>query len=265
MMTPPVEWFADQDYWKANRAFIWTEKRMEASGAAAGQISALLRMKPGDSVLDLACGFGRHSLALSALGCRVTGVDLNPGFISEALKNGELAGSDARFIRADMREFMERDGFDHVILMYNSFGYFRDPGDDARVIGNCFASLRPGGRFLLQVVPRELVKAGRPSGRFRHWYEEKDGTIRLEESEVDPEWTWNTTRWILLKGTDRREYVYGMRLYGSEEVRELLSSRGFSSVAAYGDLGGKPYEPGRDHLTVAAEKPRQASRNNRNR
>ncbi len=36
------------------------------------------RIKPGGTVLDLACGTGRHALAAAALGARVTAVDRDP-------------------------------------------------------------------------------------------------------------------------------------------------------------------------------------------
>ena len=255
MKRPEAEWFADREYWDANREFIWSEKRVRASGTAAGYISKLLRMKPGEEVLDLACGFGRHSLALAASGYSVTGVDLDPGMISEATDRAREMNIEARFLAGDMREFLEPGRFHHIIIMYNSFGYFEDAGDDAEVIANCYENLRPGGRLLLQATPREFVRAGRPSGHSRNWYEEKDGGVRLEESEASRDWTWNTTRWILIGNGLRREYSYGMRLYSSEELLELLAEGGFSSVVPYGDLGGKPYVKGEDRLTITAVKP----------
>jgi SAM-dependent methyltransferase len=248
------DWFSDQNYWEANRSFIWPEKRIEMSGIACEHISALLRMKPGDSILDLACGFGRHSLVLSGLGYSVTGVDLNPRFVAEAASKACEMGAKARFLCSDMREFVEDEAFDHIILLYNSFGYFQDQADDERVISNCFRSLRPGGKLLLQCTPRDLIKANKPSGHSRYWHEEADGAIRLEESVVNQEWTWHTTRWIVIRGSQRSEYSYGLRLYDSNELTDLLVAGGFSSVVPYGDLGGKPYEQGREFLTLVAEK-----------
>jgi len=252
---PDGDWFADREYWDSNRSFIWSEKRVRMSGTAAGYISRLLQMKPGDDVLDLACGFGRHSLQLARSGHRVTGVDLDPGLIAEASEKARDMGIEARFLVADMRDFMEPGSFDHIIIMYNSFGYFEDAEDDAEVVSNCHENLRSGGRLLLQATPREFVRAARPSGRSRHWYEEKDGAIRLEETEVDRDWTWNTTRWILIVEGERKEFSYGMRLYSTEEYLQLLSDSGFSSIVPYGDLGGKPYVKGEDRLTIVAVKP----------
>jgi len=252
---PSKDWFADQEYWEANRRFIWSAKRVEMSFDAAGSIARLLEMKPGASVLDLACGFGRHALALSELGYRVTGVDLNPAFIAEASRRALDENRDARFLCADMREFRESGSFDNILIVYNSFGYFQDPADDGKVLENCFRSLKPGGKLLLQGVTRELLMVLRPERHFRYWHEEGEGRFRLEETETNEDWTWNTTRWIVMCGASRSEYRYGMRIYSLDEYLDLLGSKGFGCFQTFGGFSGRPYEPGKDHLTLVAVKP----------
>ncbi|MCD4848633.1 MAG: methyltransferase domain-containing protein [Candidatus Aegiribacteria sp.] len=255
MKLPPSEWFNDPEYWEANRSFIWSKERIEMSEAAAAGIAKLLDMEPGESILDLACGFGRHSLALSKQGYSVTGIDLNAGFIQEASRKSLDMKLDARFLCADMRDFVEPDSFENIIIMYNSFGYFQNPLDDRKVLENCFQSLKPGGKLLLQDVTRECIIAYRSSRCSRDWHEESDGTIRLEETTANDNWTWNTTRWIVLKGSERREYTYGMRIYGTSEYCDLVTSVGFSNLQTYGGISGKPYDKEKHHLTLLAQKP----------
>jgi len=255
MELPPSDWFSNPDYWEANRSFIWSEKRLEMSEAAAANIAKLLEMSPGDSILDLACGFGRHSLALAKLGYSVTGIDLNSGFIREASEKSLEMKLDARFICADMRDYIEPDAFGNIIIMYNSFGYFQDPLDDRKVIRNCFQSLKPGGRLLLQDVTREYIVAFRSSGQSRYWHEEIDGTIRLEEATSNDDCTWSTTRWILIRGSERKEYSYGMRIYSSSEYCDLLTSAGFVNPETYGGISGQPFHKEKDNLVLLARKP----------
>ena len=121
MKYPDSEWYKNPDYWEANRAFIWSKKRIEMSDSAAEKISFLLDIKSGASILDMACGFGRHSLALSQKGYSVTGVDLNPSFVSEARKKANDLNLGAHFECADMLDFVKPDSFDHILFMYNSF------------------------------------------------------------------------------------------------------------------------------------------------
>jgi len=61
------EWFADNSYWETNRSFIWSDRRIAMSETAVDHIAKLLGMSEGESVLDLACGFGRHSFELSLI------------------------------------------------------------------------------------------------------------------------------------------------------------------------------------------------------
>jgi SAM-dependent methyltransferase len=254
MNLPTADWFDDNDYWHVNRNFIWSRKRIEMSGEAAAKVAKLLELEPGDSVLDLACGFGRYSIPLSEMGYSVTGVDLDREFIQEAADNAAALELDAQFECADMREYSRPDSFDAVMLMYNSFGYFRDPADDEKVLRNCYLSLRPGGRILLHNATRELIRTGRESGTSRYWYEEEDGTLRLEEATINDDFTWNTTRWIIIRGADRREYRYGMRIYGLSELKELLAGCGFVNVQTFGNLGKRPFDASKDHLFLLASR-----------
>ena len=43
-----------------------------------------LELKGGERILDLACGFGRHSLELARRGYEVTGVDITPAYVEYA-------------------------------------------------------------------------------------------------------------------------------------------------------------------------------------
>ena len=254
MKYPHSEWYNDPDYWEANRSFIWSKKRIEMSESAAEKIASLLDIQSGESILDMACGFGRHSLALSQRGNPVTGIDLNPDFIIEARKKANDLNLDACFECADMLEFVKPDSFDHVLFLYNSFGYFLDPEDDKRVLKNSLLSLRPGGKLILQVPNREGIMRSRPSQHFRYWHEEDNGKIRLEEATANDDWTWNTTRWIILDGDKRREYTYGIRLYDKTELCSLLDLIGFCEINTFSSISGKPYSKDAPHIVIVAQK-----------
>jgi SAM-dependent methyltransferase len=257
MDLPTSDWFFDSEYWEANRSFIWSKKRIEMSDTAAANIPKLLEMKPGESILDLACGFGRYSLPLAKLGYSVTGIDLNPSFIEEASTKASEMDLNVQFKCVDMREYIEPERFENIIIMYNSFGYFQDPEDDRKVIENCYQSLKPGGKLILQVVTRDFVVAFRFNRKSRDWFEDSDGTIRLEETTVNDDWTWRTTKWILIKGSERREYTYGMRLYSTSEYIDLFTSSGFINPKTFGGISGRPYDKEKDHLVLVVHKPNE--------
>ena len=253
MTETPEEWFADQSYWEENRSFIWSNQRISNSGIGAGYAMQLLGACKGESILDLACGFGRYSLEFYEKGLMVTGVDLNPKFINEANSKAIKTEAEIRFIRADMREFVEPESYNHIVMMYNSFGYFKDPMDDRRVISNCFKSLLPRGKLLISAMGREINQRHMPSGESRHWWE-KDGKYRLQECLFNEESSQLSIKWILLNGSVSSTFNYDVRLYSKQDFLDLLTKVGFDDIQFYGSIKGTPYDDKAHSLIVTAQK-----------
>jgi 2-polyprenyl-3-methyl-5-hydroxy-6-metoxy-1,4-benzoquinol methylase len=107
-----------------------------------------LGLAPGSSVLDMACGRGRHSVELARRGFRVTGVDLSCRSLGLAHAAAENAGVVIELRRLDMRE-IDYDGvFDAVINLFTAFGYLQEEAENERVVQRIAAALRRGGAFL---------------------------------------------------------------------------------------------------------------------
>ena len=119
---------------------------------AATFIDALvgrLRPREGSRVLDLGCGAGRHSKYLASKGFDTTGIDLSEGSIAEARRTQRPR---LRFRRQDMRLAFGRRTFDYVFNLFTSFGYFEADGDHEAVVRNIAASLKEGGRLVLDYL-----------------------------------------------------------------------------------------------------------------
>ncbi|MET0628453.1 MAG: class I SAM-dependent methyltransferase [Acidimicrobiia bacterium] len=108
-----------------------------------------LALEPGMRVLDVGCGPGRHSLALSRLGIDVVGVDHSSAFVELARGAAAEEGLDVRFEQLDVRELAFDGEFDAVLcLCQGGFGLLggRDEPDVFARIAN---AIRPGGRLAL--------------------------------------------------------------------------------------------------------------------
>lgn len=96
-------------------------------------------------ILDLACGKGRHSIYLNQKGFNVTGADLSKESIEFAstFKNSRLD-----FVVHDMRYPVKLNGFDLVLNLFTSFGYFEKIEENQLVFNSVAESLRKEGLFI---------------------------------------------------------------------------------------------------------------------
>jgi SAM-dependent methyltransferase len=206
--------------------------------------------------LDLCCGFGRIGLELARRGFSVTGVDITEPYLETGRDEAAEEELDAEFILDDIRSFTRPGFFDLAVNLYNSFGYFEDPEDDALVVRNVLESLKPGGVFFIETLGKELWARDFTEGE---WFR-RAGYLVLTEYEVLDSWGSLKSTWRLIPDTRKGPPWYGPdtpgellvektfvhRLYGATELRALLLDQGFSSVDIYGDWDERPY----DHRAV---------------
>ncbi len=113
----------------------------------------LLDIGPGQRVLDVGCGTGRHSRAFAARGFDVVGVDISPRFVEVA---NERAGDSEQYVVADATRLMFDAEFDAVIsLCQGAFGLTGGPGAvdslparelDEPILDGIRRALKPGAR-----------------------------------------------------------------------------------------------------------------------
>jgi SAM-dependent methyltransferase len=244
-------WHEQDEFWRRFGPVMFSSRRRQA---AAGEVDDLLRLiplEPGAAVLDLACGEGRHSLALARRGFRVTGVDRTVSYLDQAREAASREGLEVEFVRDDMREFARPRTFAAAINLYTSFGYFDDQEDDRRVVTNVYRSLRAGGSFVIETHGREDLAR---SFHERDLSELADGSFFLEERTLAADGRSLQTRWTLMRGEERHSASFTVRYYAAGELVSLLLSCGFSEAQTYGGLGGGPYDDAARDLVAVARK-----------
>jgi SAM-dependent methyltransferase len=76
-----------------------------------------LGLQPGEAILDVGCGTGRHAVELARRGCRVTGLDVSPGMLAQARQAAAAAQVAVDFRQADATDFSFETPFDAVICL----------------------------------------------------------------------------------------------------------------------------------------------------
>ncbi len=154
------EWFAswfDTPYYH----ILYRDRDYDEARMFMEKLTASLNLKKGASVLDLACGRGRHSFFLNTLGYDVTGIDLSPSSIAyaqstlremtqestNAIPNKLLEGLYPAQIKFDVHNMVMpyKQQFDAVFNLFTSFGYFEHENENLQTIKAIKENLKEDG------------------------------------------------------------------------------------------------------------------------
>ncbi|MEJ2217246.1 MAG: class I SAM-dependent methyltransferase [Gemmatimonadota bacterium] len=212
----------------------------------------MLGLPLGARVLDLPCGWGRHTNLLAEAGQDVFGTDLSHVFLAQAADQGHARGLTPRFAAADMRELPFRNGsFDAVVNLYSSLGLFLDDAEDVRAMAEARRVLRPGGRFLLETMHRDDVVT---SFAARDAWELPDGTRVSVRRRFDPVRgvSYESLRWRRKRSTGRKRSAFRVRT--ATELDGMLRAAGLRPALWFGGWDGSPFRQRSDRLIVLAQR-----------
>jgi SAM-dependent methyltransferase len=215
-------------------------------------IADALQTEPGAEILDVGCGYGRHAIELVQRGYNVTGLDLSLPLLIRAADEAQRRALSVNFVHADMREMSFEKQFDGAYSMLTSFGYF-DEETNLRVAERIGRALKPGRRFLLDVINRDYVVADLP---VRVWWE-GTGCVVLEEVDFNFHTSRiNTHRSIVFEDGRQVEQELSVRAYSLHEIGRLLRQAGFRVIDVSGGLAlrGQFFGGASRSLLIIAEK-----------
>jgi ubiquinone/menaquinone biosynthesis C-methylase UbiE len=217
-------------------------------------IIKLLKLQPGDRLLDCPCGYGRHSLELARRGLSVIGADINGEELHVACQCVQELPN-VQFIKNDMRFLYFHDYFDTVINMFYSFGFFETDEENIQVLRNFYAALKPGGQFLMHTdvnIPR-ITTGKYKSVEQRHLC---DGKLLEIVDRYDPVRRRIDGTWTLTHPDQQIEELapYSVRVYTNDEFAQWCYEVGFKKVTAYGTWDGVPLTDESEDMMIIAQK-----------
>lgn len=106
-------------------------------------------------ILDICCGYGRHSNMLGKYGYNVLGIDRDEDALIKAKKS---ANKNVEYLSYDMRNIEKLPySFDGIISMWHSFGYFNDEVNNS-IIRQISSLLNKNGRFILDIYNKDFFE-----------------------------------------------------------------------------------------------------------
>jgi SAM-dependent methyltransferase len=200
-------------------------------------ITGLDLKKPSSlSVLDIACGAGRHALEFARLGYTVTGNDLSPYLLEEARKAALKSQLPLKFSCCDMRLIAVNNLYDLVVQLFTSFGYFDLKEDDQLVIKNAYGLLKNDGWYVLDLLnPLHLAKNLVP------YSQRSAGELSvIEERAFNGD---KITKSMSITSPFGETFTFNesVRLYNEGEIRAMLQKEGFTVASLAGNYLGEPF------------------------
>jgi SAM-dependent methyltransferase len=241
---PEARWY--EEAFRADYRRVYPHRDL---AAARGEVRFLVEHGVAGRVLDLCCGFGRHTLALVERGIDTLGLDLSAELLREAagLPGGErLAG---RLLRGDALQLPFAAGcFDSVVILFSSFGYFGELGD-ARMLDEVARVLRAGGSVLLDLMNPPRVRSGLCPESQR-----EGDRYSLRERRTLTEGGRCVTKSVELRIDDgpTRRWREEVRLYDYGEMRTLLGQRGMQLTDAWGGYDGSAFSERAERMLLRA-------------
>ena len=215
--------------------------------AEALDLTTLVRERnPGAaSLLDVACGTGKHLELLRATFPDVAGVDLDDGLL--AVAHERLP--DVPLTRGDMRTFDLGRTFDAVTCLFSSVGYLCDDEELAAAIGRMAAHLSPGGVLVVDGWIRP--DAWWPGTNVQGLAETSDGVAaaRVARTWRDGDRTILDMRYLIATaedGFEQQQEVHELTLFSDEAYRAA-----FDAASLTPDVIASPM-PDRDRYIAVA-------------
>jgi SAM-dependent methyltransferase len=148
------EWFED---WFDSPYYhlLYQHRNDEEAFAFVERLTTWLNPAPMNTLLDLACGKGRHARAFSAHQLDVTGLDLSPQSIEHAK---QFETEHLHFYVHDMRNVFRTNYFDFTCNLFTSFGYFKSAHDNQLAARSMSQGLKPGGKLVIDFVNQSQAR-----------------------------------------------------------------------------------------------------------
>jgi SAM-dependent methyltransferase len=183
------------------------------------------------TLLDVACGTGRHAREFKKLGIAVTGVDYSADLLEVARDRGD----DIEYVEQDMRELdLGERRFDAVTCLFDSIGYPQSDDGVVAALSAMRGCLAEGGAAAIEFLHAPALRSASSPVRVRRFDTLDGGTLlRISETELRddvmhvsydvvhlaPDQTW-----------EREQETQSNRFFEVDVMRDLMERAGYTEL-----------------------------------
>ncbi len=239
---------ADQPWYQKwfNEDYLKLYQKRDTNDAKMQIELVLNTIKPDlkNTLLDLACGEGRHLSILNKYGYKVFGLDLSENLIN----SGRRKYGKQKFIIGDIRNIPGK--FDIILSFFSSFGYFESDEENFSVFDAIFESLNQNGKFWFDFFNADFVKNNIAGISKKKISEE---ITALEERKIENK---RVIKKISFISKDKEEiYFESVRLFEKTELENALKKSGFIINKIFGNYSGDDWSQNSERVIFYCSKP----------
>ncbi len=194
------------------------------------------------SILDCACGTGRHAIAFSQLGFQVEGCDLSSEMVKQASENAVASGVKVNFVRSDFKKLTEvfNRKFDCVVCVGNSLTHELEDKGVLSALESMYQVLSENGVVIIQIrnIPKLIGEKNRIFPV--HHHKEPNGDLKLFFYVLDfypSKVTFNVVSYIESDGLPKFDVnCVDYNPISYSKLASLLIETGFKDLRIFGDF-----------------------------
>ncbi len=196
-----------------------------------------LMLPEGGKVLDIGCGFGRHSLELARRGYQPIGIDFSPAMIEAARISAVKANLQIEFEVMDARHLTFAQIFDGAICLFTTLGQVSEDQNNFALLKQVAQVLKPGARLIVEIPHKPwLVTYLKAEDKFGN-----DLNYTHVQRHFDPETSRVTELFTVVSGDSQTHYHLQYQLLAAETLLSLLDSAGLTAPTLFSDYRGSPF------------------------
>ncbi len=190
-----------------------------------------LALAPNARVLDVGCGFGRHTIELGRLNYRALGIDPAAAMIEAARARAVEAGVEVEFQQVAGEEFAIAGQFDAALCLFTTLGQVAadSRADNRGLLAAVANALKADGLFALELPQKQrTLDALKASDRFGN-----DRNYTEVQRSYDAAADLVTEQFQIVTPSNAQTYRLRYRLYSQEDVTTMLTAAGLRIVQRY--------------------------------